>query len=107
MAIGHSLPFRIAAASRTLVFTKTSRETREPQKLTIVNTSSNNMTIEIEWYKFDTDSTYYLSKNYPIEVGDSQTADLSLVQLREGDKLYVTPTDTADVIVYLEEPVQT
>lgn len=103
---GHTLSFRMVPEVRTLVFDKNERETREAQKIIVVNTAGIDITVTIEWTRSQypyLGSTFFITKDRPVGAADSRIADLTAIFFREDDLLYVTVSGTADILVHLEE----
>lgn len=97
-------PFQLTADVRTLVFTKGDRETREPQRISVTNKNDIFLVVTVEWYRKLKDTTFEIASRHQIEARDSEACDLTGHAFRDGDLLYVTATQDADVFVHTEEP---
>lgn len=102
-AVGATQPFTLTPAAETLVFTKDPRETRLPSSIVIANTGVVSTSVNIRWFSYEHNLTYYISKGFQIEAGQTRSANVRRFATRDNDKLLVTSSGAADCHVYLEE----
>lgn len=102
--MGDTKTSHIDADTRTEVFVKTARESREPQAVVVANIGGSTALVTIEWFRFIENDTFQIAHLRPIETGDSREANLRTIQMRENDQLFVTADQPVDVFVYCEEP---
>lgn len=107
MAAGHTASHALIGGVRTLIFTKTEQESRQPMSMAVVPKGAD-VTFSLEWYRAPTTSivegTFYIVYQRVFTAGDPQDGDLSGFPFRSNDKLYATGSTDVDIHLYLEEP---
>lgn len=108
MAVGDTKSFHVLA-EKTALFTKAAvgedNKNREPEHLIVVGPVGG-LTLSVSWFRFIQNDEFVLVVGKAVAAGDTLTADLTGIQFRDNDILYVTPSAACDIHLHLDEPLR-